>query len=319
MHTKPCERTGFTLVELLVVIAIIGILVALLLPAVQAAREAARRTQCVNNLKQLALAAHNRHDVMERLGDNQYGDYSARTAFGGPFENSSSWSWLALQLPYMEGGNIFDQGGLPTSRLNASSSTAVSVKGFLCPSDGARGNVGVFNERSHYMRTSIAVGITNYKGVQGANFQFGRWINRGVNGGSTEAWNDGDGIIYAMNWQRPKTFAHITDGSSNTFMIGEDLWDPEVPGPSRFGKGFAWCHTVETMLTCAIPPNAKQANGQPLAKNDWANRHGFKSRHPGGVQFALCDGSVRFISDTVPLGLYRALATIAGGEVVSPP
>jgi prepilin-type processing-associated H-X9-DG protein len=144
------------------------------------------------------------------------------------------------------------------------------------------------------------------------------WINPGTNG-STEAWNEGNGIIYAMNSQRPKTITHITDGSSNTFMIGEDLFDPAVPGNLRYGKGFAWAHTVETMLTCATPLNARQSNGQEFPKDDWANRHGFKSRHPGGAQFAMCDGSGRFVANTIPLGLYRALATISGGEVASPP
>jgi len=193
------------------------------------------------------------------------------------------------------------------------------VKGFLCPSD-ANSRVGVFAETTHYMRTGVRAGLTNYKGVQGANFAFGRWINPSADGtNSTEAWRDGDGIIYAMNWQRPKTITKILDGSSNTFMIGEDIWDREVPAAGRFGKGFGWAHTVHTMLTCAIPPNARQASGQELAKNDWANRHGFKSRHPTGVQFAMCDGSVRFVSDIIPLGLYRALATTNSGETVALP
>jgi len=313
------SRRAFTLVELLVVIAIIGVLVALLLPAVQAAREAARRMSCGNSLKQLALAAHNRHDVYNTLGDNQYGDYSAPTAFGGPFENSSSWSWLALQLPYMEGDNIYSQGGLPTTPLNTSKATAQVVKGFLCPSD-AEIKIGAYTEKSHYMRTSVLAGLTSYKGVQGSNFAFGSWINPSADGvNSTEAWEKGDGIIYAMNWQKPKTITKIEDGSSNTFMIGEDIWNKDVPGANRYGKGFGWAHTVHTMLTCAIPPNAKQSNGQPFPVTDFANRHGFKSRHPAGVQFAFCDGSVKFVNDSIPLGLYRALATISGREVVSLP
>lgn len=120
-----------------------------------------------------------------------------------------------------------------------------------------------------------------------------------------------------MNWQRPKRMTDVSDGTSNTFLIGEDIWDPAVPGPGRYGKGFGWAHTVHAMLTCAIPPNARQPDGQPLAKNDWANRHGFKSRHTNGVQFALADGSVRFVSETVPLGLYRAMSTARGGEVAT--
>src|SRR5215203_4257113 len=93
----------------------------------------------------------------------------------------------------------------------------------------------------------------------------------------------------------------ITDGTSNTLMIGEDVWDMRVPGANRYGKGWAWCHAVETGLTCAIPPNAKPPGGGEFAVDDRANRHGFKSRHTGGVQFAFADGSVRFISDSIAL------------------
>ena len=92
-----------------------------------------------------------------------------------------------------------------------------------------------------------------------------------------------------------------------------------MPGAIRYGKGWAWCHAVETGLTCAIPPNARPPGGGEFPVDDWANRHGFKSRHPGGVQFAFADGSVRFVADAIPLGLYRALATPRGGEVVAAP
>src|SRR5262245_24492751 len=224
MVPAPHRRSAFTLIELLVVIAIIAILIGLLLPAVQKVREAAARMKCSNNLKQLALAAHNRHDAQGYLCVNQYGDYSAPTAYGGPFENSSSWSWLALQLPFMEGDNIYTQGGLPTTPINASSATRVVVKGFLCPSDTAAG-AGAQQEITHYIRSpGLLSGLTNYKGVQGANFGFGTYANGGTDGNDSEAWFHGDGIVYAMNWQRPLTLIGINDGTSNTFMIGEDIW-----------------------------------------------------------------------------------------------
>ena len=107
--------SGFTLVELLVVIAIIGVLIALLLPAVQAAREAARRTQCTNNLKQLALGCQNYQGTFGTLPSGRYGDYNMASAFGGPFANSWSWSWLGDILPFIEQESTYEQGGLAPS------------------------------------------------------------------------------------------------------------------------------------------------------------------------------------------------------------
>jgi prepilin-type N-terminal cleavage/methylation domain-containing protein/prepilin-type processing-associated H-X9-DG protein len=307
------SRAAFTLVELLVVIAIIGVLVALLFPAVQKVRESANRTKCQNNLRQLALAALNRTLTTGYLPTNQYGDYEDPNAFGGPYENSWSWSWLALMLPYLDQGNLYQVGGLPLTPLKDSAGVAQRVPVFICPSDTTAGVVA-FNETSHYLRTGFPVGLTNYKGVQGANFCWGSWVNPGTDGCSCEPWDQGDGLIYAMNWKHPLKLLDIRDGTSNTLMIGEDVWNPLVPGPYLYGKGWAWCHAVETGLTCAIPPNAHPPGGGDFPLDDWANRHGFKSRHPGGVQFAFADGSAHFLSDAIELGLYRALATRNGGE-----
>jgi prepilin-type N-terminal cleavage/methylation domain-containing protein len=178
-------RRAFTLIELLVVIAIIAVLIGLLLPAVQKVREAAARAQCANNLKQIALACHHYHDGNRRFPTGRYGDYDNFTAFGGPFENSSSWSWLALLLPYLEQEAVYKQGGLPTTPLNSSSAVGITIKLFLCPSDrSASGSPTA--ERTHYMRTAPSAGLTNYKGVQGANFCWGIWANPGTNGNDCE-------------------------------------------------------------------------------------------------------------------------------------
>jgi hypothetical protein len=122
-----------------------------------------------------------------------------------------------------------------------------------------------------------------------------------------------------MVWQKPKRLTDIDDGASNTLMIGEDVWDPAIPGANLYGQGYGWAHTVHTSRTCAIPPNAKPPGGGSFPPDAWYHHHGFKSRHPGGLQFALADGSIRFISETIPLGVYRALATMSGGEVASVP
>jgi prepilin-type N-terminal cleavage/methylation domain-containing protein/prepilin-type processing-associated H-X9-DG protein len=325
MRPPSTRPSAFTLIELLVVIAIIAILIGLLLPAVQKVREAAARTQCANNLKQIALAVHAYHAAEQVLPINRYGDYDNWPAYGGPYEDSKAWSWLSSLLPYLEQDNIYRQGGIPNQPLNVSSATSYVIKTFFCPSDLALG-VGSFPESTHYMGhtgNQVLVGLTNYKGVQGANWCWGDWANPGTNGDICEGWWRGDGIFYPMDWERPKRLTTITDGTSNTFMVGEDVWNAEIAAKGyakpAYGGGFAWAHPVESTLTCAIPPNARQPNGQPYAFDDWQHNHGFKSRHPGGVQFALADGSVRYVSDAVPLGLYRALATISGNEPVSPP
>jgi prepilin-type N-terminal cleavage/methylation domain-containing protein/prepilin-type processing-associated H-X9-DG protein len=315
--TRERSCRGFTLVELLVVIAIIGILIAILLPAIQAAREAGRRAQCANNQRQIVLAVHLFEDKFNELPKNRYGDYDDWTAFGGPYENSRAYSWLSAVLPYLEQDLLYTTGDIPNVPLNASTVVDEAILTFHCPSDALK-QIRVFPERSHYMRTGIRLGLTNYKGVQGSNFCWGDWANGG-SWPACEVWFKGNGIFYPMDWQRPRTLAAIEDGTSNTFMVGEQVWNMtratcDTIEPTCYGLGYAWAHPVEACAIGAMPPNARRPDGTEYEDKDWTGQNGFRSRHPSGVQFGMCDGSVRFIRESIALGLYRAQCTINGRE-----
>jgi prepilin-type N-terminal cleavage/methylation domain-containing protein/prepilin-type processing-associated H-X9-DG protein len=319
LRSRNCKlktnRTAFTLIELLVVIAIIGILIALILPAVQAAREAARRAKCSNNLKQIVLAVHNFEGAQKQLPINRYGDYDDVTTYGGAYEDSRSWSWLSAILPQLEQVNIYKKGDVPNRPLATSTILDAVIPTLHCPSDELS-SIKVQQVHSHYLRTNLAVGLTNYKGVQGANFCWGDWANPPAGSPGCEPWWQGDGIFYPMDWQHPKSFSAVRDGTSNTFIVGEQIYNRTRVSCDTpcYGFGFAWAHAVEANAIAAMPPNARSPSGVPYAEDDWHHHNGFRSRHPGGLQFGLCDGSVRFVSDTVALGIYRAYATIAGRE-----
>jgi prepilin-type N-terminal cleavage/methylation domain-containing protein/prepilin-type processing-associated H-X9-DG protein len=297
--------SGFTLIELLVVIAIIGILIGLLLPAVQKVREAAARDQCQNNLKQIALAVH--------AYENTYAlfpvDYWAGGAPNPGQEDKNSWSWLSAVLPFLEQDNLYRQGGMPTKTLRQSGVTGVSVKTFLCPSDIAPG-IDIVGRGADIYAVDVPLALTNYKGVMGSNYCSGNtdWHNDGPSG-NCDGYSKGDGIFYPYSFQHPLRITRISDGTSNTFMVGEDL-----PLKNRWS---GWAFANHANCTCAIPPNVR--HDPPYGEWDYANNWSFKSQHPGGVQFAYADGHVGFVPDSIPLILYRDLATIAGGEVVAPP
>ncbi|MCI0739718.1 MAG: DUF1559 domain-containing protein [Gemmataceae bacterium] len=309
MHTP--RRAAFTLIELLVVLGIISILVALLLAGVQKVREAANRLTCANHLKQLALGVHAYHDTERSL---PYGTYHGK--FGaGP--NSFAWSWMSRLLPFIEQQNLHNQGGVPGTRLAQSGIAPWRLEVFLCPSDAAF-SAGPRQDAGDL--AGFPVGHTNYKGVTGANWgadlQAGKpsiptdWKNLGTNG-SFDGLAQGDGFMHRSDYLEKKRLLSATDGTSNTFLLGED-----IPSMSRW---CSWPYANNAYGTCAIPPNVKKPGGGDYDPGNWENTYGFRSRHPGGLQFALADGSVRFVSDSIVLSTYRALATRNGGEVVSLP
>ncbi|HEX4613353.1 MAG TPA: DUF1559 domain-containing protein, partial [Urbifossiella sp.] len=240
--TSRRVRSAFTLIELLVVIAIIAILIGLLLPAVQKVREAAARSKCQNNLKQLALAAHGYHDANGRLPYDMSPEsgQSATWGMGG-----TNWSWLALILPYVEQGNLYTQANIPTNTLSASAAQiAVQIPTFLCPSDNAQQG-----PRSDAADLSGNIGQTNYKGVSGANWQWGdaRW-NPGVQATAPDqnGLANGNGIFYRGDGRFKVTLVSITDGTSNTLMVGEDI--PEQ------NQWCSWPYSNNAVGTCAIYP-----------------------------------------------------------------
>jgi prepilin-type N-terminal cleavage/methylation domain-containing protein/prepilin-type processing-associated H-X9-DG protein len=321
------SRQAFTLIELLVVIAIIAILIALLLPAVQKVREAASRARCSNHLKQIALACYNFHDSIGHFpyqrytyqrspqGDDEYGFIGSATPGATYFntgKNARDWSFLAIILPYMEQDNVYKNGKIPISTLLSSGVADTVIPSYLCPSDPGA-SLGPLVQNTIYV-DDLRTGLTSYRGVLGSNWCWGSYVNpaRGTccipeYGQNCDPWLAGDGMFPGGGYRCKRTVSSITDGTSNTLMVGESTY---VAG-ERFGAD--WAGTAAAGGTSAIPPNTF------TTASDWPNMHGFRSRHVSGVNFAFADGSVRFLSDSIPLGLYRALGTIDGGEVASPP
>jgi len=304
------SRSGFTLVELLVVIAIIGVLVALLLPAVQAAREAARRASCVNNLKQLGLTIHNFHDTNSRMPYN-----------GDPVSNAgccsaasrAEWSWIARSLPFLEQANLHSQlrvsqGGFPADSISAPLLRNMPP-GLRCPSDPSD---ETFTNRAQH--SGIAVAGASYAGVSGSNWAWGDYTYTPP-GESNNGLDDGNGLFFRSDVKKRITFAKITDGLSNTFMVGED-----VP---MFNVHSGWSYANHANGTCAIPPNVGVPIGTPAGINstagNWPNVYSFRSMHPGGLQFCKADGSVTFVPETIDLNTYRLLASIRDGQVANLP
>jgi prepilin-type N-terminal cleavage/methylation domain-containing protein/prepilin-type processing-associated H-X9-DG protein len=300
---QTTRRAGFSLIELLVVIGIIAILIGLLIPAVQRVRETANRLSCANNLKQIVLAAHAFEGSFRVLPYNKTGSFPA--SFNA---NSSNWSWFALLLPFIEQENLHRQGGVPTKTLVSSGILTAEVEPFYCPSDIAKGS-GASTNRADLLPNPVATG--NYKGVSGSMWCFGDWVHNCPPTYPQDGQFYGtivtDGVFNLNN--RRVRFLDIRDGTSTTLMVGEDL-----PAKTQ------WCHwpyANGANGTCAIPPNVRQPDGTEYPDSDWKNGYSFRSRHPGGLQFAFADGHVQFVQNSITLSTYRAMGSIARGEAVA--
>lgn len=315
LHSR---RRGFTLIELLVVIAIIAVLIALLLPAVQQAREAARRTQCKNNLKQLGLALHNYHDTYNKLPTASLG---------------SRFSVHAVVLPYLEQSNVFNQINFNLLPLDPANDPVrlMNLPAFLCPSDidGLPANAG---------------GRNNY------------WVNVGTNLINTVPSTDSSNVNFGMPpqngpmvSQKYQDFGKISDGLSNTVAMSEkrlgdgsngistpetdhfqpgthpatadealndcrsfDVTDLSKQGKSNIGVPWIEGDNDSTYYFHIMPPNDRSCRFPSGRMAGTAN-----SNHTGGLHSMLCDGSVRFISSNIDIRLWRGLGTAAGQEVIA--
>ncbi len=346
---RGTRRHGFTLIELLVVIAIIAVLIALLLPAVQAAREAARRAQCVNNLKQLALASMNYESSNSCLPGNSY---SGQT--GNIYPNFSVFVRTAL---YWEQSAIYNATNFYLTNFDWPNITIAGIKAnvLACPSDpwqqqlissstpnasfSSDYNSGILAANKYYQT------FTSYAAVQGT-FNGTYQVQYGA--GELSQYN---GVIYNDS---STTIASITDGTSNTLMFGEHAITlmPKYATAKYYNSDGGWqqCHWFDTMIAAYYPPNTQSAGN--VGKYADLYQGQASSLHPGGCNFAMCDGSVKFLKNTInswafnagstnglygdstPIGVtytnyiyaygpttvpgvYQKLATRAGGEVIS--
>jgi prepilin-type N-terminal cleavage/methylation domain-containing protein/prepilin-type processing-associated H-X9-DG protein len=367
---RNVQRRAFTLVELLVVIAIIGILIALLLPAVQAAREAARRSQCTNNLKQLGLAIHNYHDTNKKIPPRMSGPLGPGTD-SGPFYNPFT-NALPRLLPYIEQTALYSQFTSPQTYGGTTYASwcgmpwdsnykpwDAKIGTFLCPSDGGASNA-----------SPSQVGVSSYHCSTG---DYPGWWGDPTNRGAFET-----GYLYYSwsTWYRGFSgFEGITDGTSNTIAFSErgvpnsstagttttdvatnqqtaiNYSGTSSPiacmglkgGGNRYANGVAtanWgpgCFSYgwagrNAEISTVLPPNAPSCS---IYNEDWnAVMWSASSYHPGGVNAAFMDGSVRFVSDTIdtgnlslapvasgpsPYGVWGALGSKSGGEVAQIP
>jgi prepilin-type N-terminal cleavage/methylation domain-containing protein/prepilin-type processing-associated H-X9-DG protein len=350
-------KKAFTLVELLVVIAIISVLIALLLPAVQAAREAARRMTCTNNLKQFGIATHNHHDIRGLLPPECTYDTNPPTVFGTNFPSGlrpQTACFRVRLLPFMEQENVaqlvnLNQESLTDPERNILGSTKIPF--FFCPSSEKQecdigswtddeGNV-VTKYTSHYYGVAGALGKNP---TTNSYYEVGKLqTSYSAFGGAVSVGPHADSGSIILNGML--TLASISDGTSNTFLIGEISWN-------NYGGHYDWARgTMNSMagipmvsakgmsynlpinygktknngdslsMTFNLPDGSEDTRSYAVCGQNTAG-HGigcFGSNHSGGANFVFCDGSVRFVSETVLTSILMSLASRSGGETMTLP
>jgi prepilin-type N-terminal cleavage/methylation domain-containing protein/prepilin-type processing-associated H-X9-DG protein len=327
-------RSGFTLIELLVVIAIIAVLIALLLPAVQSAREAARRAQCVNNLKQIGIALHNYHDSQGILpwATEQFGSWDTTCGYW-PYGHSL----FTAILPYVEQGVTYNAVNFSFVANAAAPQNGVypgpaqvtalqsQISTFICPSESSP-----MTYRSDYFPTSQ----TSYAAVIGFKDTVRWWYNC-----PTQIPPDG---VFGLNFG--SHLSAINDGTSNTLFVGEASrfrnevetwlnewscalwWGSSIPGVTRLAAFATTAPRLNANLQIPDPTPSYSYTGDvdswvydpnPAVNALNAGQFGFRSPHPSGANFLMGDGSVRFLKDSIAPVVYRGLSTKNGQEVLS--
>ena len=320
-------KSAFTLVELLVVMTIIGILISLLLPAVQAARESARRMQCANNLKQIGLALHGYHTALgsfpigniNRTAGNCPGQAEPTTSYSTRFGN-----WMIAILPYLEQSALYDSykpAFYNTSNENKAVRETV-VSSYVCPSD-LDVQLPLLPTAGPAVSAEAKYAPGSYRAVSGCTDQYG------IDYLDSEMMNDYDRtwrgpihmVLVFRNWKfTTESLDSIRDGASNTLLVGESTTTTE-PGRRTF-----WAYSYAYYTMSAATPQARTLWGDYARctetggnGNDIPCRRQWGSLHSGILNFALCDGSVRPIHVNINTTLFANLSTIAGSETAQVP
>ena len=311
MKTVPMSRVSpaFTLIELLVVIAIIGVLIALLLPAVQSARESARRAQCLNNLKQIGLALHNYHGTHDTFPPGYVSSTQGNQPTGQ--EIGTGWGWAAMLLNNLEQGPLYNAVNFSqlTSDLGSQTAREARLSVFLCPSNsGPSGPITIKNSMGNVLVNDLSPG--QYVGVAG------QWEPE-------EFPATNNGVFYRNS---KIGLRDITDGSSSTLIAGErsrNVADATWVGMIPFGQSCnnpTWpvqdCEATNVLILGHTGPSPDES-WIDVPNNKKAGADDFHSLHPGGCNFLFGDGSIRFVKETINPQVFSDLATRAGGEVVS--
>jgi prepilin-type N-terminal cleavage/methylation domain-containing protein/prepilin-type processing-associated H-X9-DG protein len=340
------NRQGFTLIELLVVISIIGVLIALLLPAVQSAREAARRAQCVNNLKQIGLAAHNYHDINNALPmgtpfyyfpeERGYDDgHSIFVAMLGQYEQQGLYNAVNFSV------NIY--------RFQNQTVQASQVNTLLCPSDPAVNQRLVYpSAYGNIPQGRFVIIYNSYAGNVGTWYHHPATYDAAGYGRVAALTGQDNGLFFCDS---AVSFSGVTDGLSNTLLFGERYHGALAPDTARDWHWWFDGYYGDTLFWTAFPINPQKKLNTNAASESLANAYveAASSAHPGGANFCMADGSVRFLKETIdcwpvdqstgiPIGIkgdwnyyttpftvaptvqwrvYQQLSTRSGGEVVS--